>query len=117
MEINSLARKLRKNQTKTENKLWYFLRNRRFLNLKFKRQYPIGPYIVDFCCIEKRLVIELDGGQHTTQILEDITRTEYLEREGCRVFRFWDHDILKNDELVLNQIKVVLENPHPSPLP
>ena len=114
---NEFARQLRKQQTDTEIKLWYFLRDRRFQNLKFRRQYPIGPYIVDFCCIEENLIIELDGGQHSVQLIKDKERTTCLEGRGYKVLRFWNNEVLQNPSSVLKYISLVLNAPHPSPLP
>ena len=113
----NLARKLRKSQTNAEERLWYFLRDRQLSKFKFRRQHPIGPYIADFCCLEKRLIVELDGGQHVKQQLQDQIRTQYLNHEGYQVIRFWDHDVLKKTNDVLKTIQVALENPLPSPLP
>ena len=93
-----LARVLRKNMTSQEKALWKLLRNSKLNNYKFRRQYPIGDYIVDFICIEKFLIIEIDGGQHneTKNIEYDTTRTHYLEKRGFKVIRFWNNDIDKN---------------------
>lgn len=95
-----LARKLRRNSTNQEKIMWTILRNRKFLNLKFRRQYPIDNYIVDFCCEEKKIVIELDGGQHNEpqNIEKDIKRSEVLEAEGYKVIRFWNNEIDGNLE-------------------
>ncbi len=83
------CRKLRKTQTNVEKLLWYLLRNRQIANAKFRRQHPIGPYIVDFYCHEASLAIELDGGQHAEQQLDyDHNRTEYIESQGIKVLRF-----------------------------
>jgi very-short-patch-repair endonuclease len=71
---------------------------------KFRRQYSIGPYIVDFCCIDQRLVIELDGGQHLENVDADRERTAFLERLGFRVMRFWDNQVLTNTDAVLEAI-------------
>ena len=98
------ARRLRKNQTDAENALWYHLRARRLAGLKFRRQQPIGPFIVDFACVERCLVVELDGGQHALQEKEDKRRSGYLESKGYRVLRFWNHDVLKNMQGVLKVI-------------
>lgn len=107
MKNTKLARVLRKNSTISENKLWNLLRNRQFHNLKFKRQYPISKYIVDFVCIEKSLIIELDGGQHNEDknILIDNERTKVLEDLGFTVIRFWNNDILENIEGVMAKIE------------
>ena len=93
-----IARKLRKNSTKEERILWQLLRNRQFLGLKFKRQFPIGNYVVDFVCEEKKLIIELDGGQHNEpeNIHLDCVRTEFLKSKGFTVVRFWNKDINLN---------------------
>ncbi len=112
----NFARQLRHQQTEVEQKLWFRLRNREFLNHKFRRQHPIGSYIVDFCCIEKQLVVELDGSQHLTQKAKDAQRTNYLQSQGYRVLRFWDNEILNQINDVLEAIRLALD-PHPNPLP
>ena len=101
-----LARKLRKNLTEEERKLWNLLRNRKFLNLKFKRQYPIYNYVVDFCCEEKKIVIEIDGGQHNEpeNIEYDKKRTEIINAEGYKVVRFWNNEINENIEGVYSKL-------------
>ena len=93
-----IARKLRQSSTKEERVLWQLLRNRQFKNLKFKRQFPIGNYVVDFVCEEIKLIIELDGGQHNEpeNIEADKVRTEFLESKGFKVIRFWNKDINLN---------------------
>ena len=100
------ARFLRKNMTKQERQLWQFLRKKNINNLKFRRQYPLGNYIVDFICNEKKLIIEIDGGQHNEDknIIYDLERTKYLEIKGYRVIRFWNHDIDNNIEGVYQEI-------------
>ena len=98
------AKPLRRKQTPWENKLWYYLRAGRFGGLKFKRQVPIGEYIVDFCCNEKKIIIELDGSQH--QFSEnDKLRNKYFVGMGYRVLRFWNNDIDGNLEGVLQKMK------------
>jgi very-short-patch-repair endonuclease len=111
------ARSLRTRQTDTEQRLWTRLRDRRLLGFKFRRQHPIGRYIVDFCCAEAKLVIELDGGQHANDRVHDAERTAMLKRDGYRVIRFWDNDVFQNLEGVLVRIAEALKTPHPSPLP
>jgi very-short-patch-repair endonuclease len=111
------ARRLRENQTDVENKLWSQLRGRQLNGVKFRRQHPIGPFVVDFCCVERGLVVELDGGQHAEQGAADERRTKILERFGYRVLRFWDNELLNNLNGVLERISEVLEDPHPRPLP
>lgn len=100
----SFARKLRKNSTDTENKLWRFLRAKRFSNYKFKRQEPIGKYIVDFVCYEKRVIIECDGSRHLQQQERDKTRDQWFVDQDYKVLRFWDNDVLENTEDVLEVI-------------
>jgi adenine-specific DNA-methyltransferase len=87
------------------------------LGCKFRRQHPIGPFIVDFVCIEKRIVIELDGSQHAGNSESDSRKTEYLKGKGYRVLRFWDNAVLKEGESVLNFILSCLEGNSPSPPP
>jgi len=110
------ARGLRKRQTDAERRLWARLRDRRLLGAKFARQVPIGPYVVDFCCREAKLIIELDGGQHATQG-HDADRTVFLECLGYRVLRFWDNDALANPDGVLQRIAQQLNPMHPRPSP
>lgn len=117
-KLTNFARDLRKNQTDAEKLLWHNLRNRQLENIKFKRQYSIGPYIVDFISLEKRLIIELDGGQHNEDenIIKDQARTEFLEKEGFKVLRFWNNDVLVNTENVLEEIiQSFSPSPRPSP--
>ena len=115
--LKQLARSLRKNQTDAERKLWHRLRARELCGYKFRRQYPIAPYIVDFVCIEKTLVVEIDGGQHGTMTEIDNTRTEFLNARGYRVLRFWNNEVLRQLDAVLAKILDSLTHPHPSPLP
>jgi very-short-patch-repair endonuclease len=98
------ANQLRETMTLAEAVLWQHLRNRRFQKIKFRRQHPIGRYIVDFVCLEKHLVIELDGGQHQEQIEYDQRRTDYLTKQGFRVIRFWNNEFLMEQEAVLQAI-------------
>lgn len=100
--ISSRIKALRTNQTEAEKKLWGALRAKRFKELKFKRQVPFGRYIVDFACHEKKVIIEIDGGQHAVQHKDDSNRTLFLEKEGYRVLRFWNNEILENLEGVLD---------------
>ena len=110
------ARNLRVASTDVERVLWTHLRGRRLGNFKFRRQQPICGYIVDFACVETRLVIELDGGQHSEQVTQDAHRTAMLAKNGFRVMRFWNDEVLKNLEGVLEQILRQSEAP-PSPQP
>jgi len=113
----SLARRLRSRQTNAEIRLWYLLRSRRFLAYKFRRQHLIGPYIADFVCIEKRLVIEVDGGQHQHQAMADRARDAFLRIKGFRVLRYWNNDVLNNTRGVLEAIAEALEAPALTPGP
>ena len=99
------ARELRKNSTIAERKLWHTLRSKNFMGLKFRRQEPIGNYIVDFVCYEKKLIVELDGGQHNEFSEKEIPRTKALEKEGYKILRFWNSDVINNIEGVLTVIK------------
>jgi very-short-patch-repair endonuclease len=108
------ARKLRRNATEAEKLLWERLRGRRIEGVKFRRQQPIGPYVVDFVSFEKKLIIELDGGQHKIQKNEDEKREKWFEQRGFRIFRFWNCDIFENFEGVLERVrKMVLKPPAP----
>jgi very-short-patch-repair endonuclease len=110
------AKALRTNQTEAEQRLWYHLRAHRFMELKFKRQKPMGRYIVDFVCEEHRLIIEIDGGQHAEQATYDQQRDAWLCSQGYTVLRFWNNDVMQNLEGVLEQIHGVLTlSPSPSP--
>ena len=108
-----IARNLRKNATIQERRLWNLLKNRQFHNLKFKRQQPIGDYIVDFICKVAKIIIEIDGGQHNEpeNIEYDKTRTEYLNTLGYKVIRFWNNEIYENIEGVVLRLKEEI-NPH-----
>ncbi len=102
------ARRLRREQTDAEYTLWTQLRARKFLGLKFRRQHPIGSYIVDFCCIDKQLIIELDGSQHLDSAEYDERRTNFLAGQGFRVIRFWNHEVLLALEDVLQKVAETL---------
>jgi very-short-patch-repair endonuclease len=109
------ARRLRHQSTDAELKLWNCLRSRAVAGCKFVRQEPIGPYIVDFVCRERRLVIEVDGGQHATDE-RDAVRDRWLTEHRYRVMRFWNNDVLSNIEGVLETIAAALaadSPPHP----
>ena len=102
--------------TDAERVMWSQLRNRRFGGLKFKRQWTIGRYVVDFCCIERRLVVEIDGGQHTPE--RDARRTHAINDHGYQIVRFWNNDVLGNLVGVLTSLSLELgTDPHPCPLP
>ena len=109
---------LRTNATDAEQKIWYFLRNRQFEKFKFRRQHPIGVYIVDFVCLEQKLIVELDGGQHAERANYDARRTNALHEKGYRLLRFWNNDVLLNTNVVLEKIFAELTaGPSPSPSP
>jgi very-short-patch-repair endonuclease len=99
------ARRLRRSQSNAEYLLWTQLRAHRFLGLKFRRQHPIGPYIVDFCCIDRKLIVELDGSQHLESAEYDAQRTAFLNRQRYRVIRFWNHEVLTAMEDVLERLE------------
>jgi very-short-patch-repair endonuclease len=116
------ARRLRLGQTDAERLLWFLIRDRRLDGLKFKRQMPVYQYVVDFCCSDARLIIELDGGQHGVRQEADAARTRKLEELGYLVLRFWNDDVLSNIDGVLETIVSTArqhspEPPHPNPLP
>lgn len=106
---------LRSNQTEAEQRLWYHLRAHRFMDLKFKRQKPIGPFIVDFVCMEYQLIVEADGGQHGGD--DDARRDAWLKAQGFIVLRFWNHDILQQTNVVLESIRQTLLALSPCPFP
>ena len=108
-----LARQLRQSWTDAELRLWQLLRNRSIGKHKFRRQHPVGPYVVDFICLEQKLVIEVDGSQHTDRVKQDKKRTAYLEAQGFRVIRFWDNDVLMQTESVMQAIFDSLTGPSP----
>jgi len=107
MTFTQLARNLRKNQTDAEQVLWLQLRNRRFLNYKFRRQFVIEPYIVDFVCLDLKLIIELDGSQHNEEV--DAERTLFLNQLGFKVVRFWNNDVFTNLEGILEKIALTVK--------
>ncbi|MBU3984169.1 MAG: DUF559 domain-containing protein [Proteobacteria bacterium] len=96
--LKKLARNLRNILTDTERFLWKHLRGKQLNGLKFRRQQPVGQYIVDFVCFEKRIVVEVDGGQHLREKDKDIERNRRLEGQSFKVLRFWDNEVLKNIE-------------------
>src|SRR3954451_23531762 len=100
--ISPHAAPLRRNATDAEHALWRELRARRLGGHKFRRQWTIGPYVADSCCLESALIIEADGGQHTPE--RDLGRTAFLEAEGFRILRFWNNDVLTNMNGVLEVI-------------
>jgi very-short-patch-repair endonuclease len=105
------SRNLRKDQTPWENIVWYYLRKKRFQGFRFRRQFVIGHYIVDFCCFKKKLIIELDGGHHNDKDNQeyDIERTKFLNSQGFKVIRFWNNEVEVNINGVLETILKHLE--------
>ena len=113
--LTPTARKLRRNSTDAEARLWYYLRGRRLEGAKFVRQFPIGPHIADFACRDLKLAIELDGGHHSEEV--DAPRTEVIESFGYRIIRFWNNDVFENLEGVIDAIQRELAIARNSPLP
>jgi very-short-patch-repair endonuclease len=103
------AAELRHNQTDAETKLWQALRMHQAKYIHFRRQHAIGSYIVDFCSLRKKLIIELDGGQHLEQVEYDNERTAFFTSKGYRILRFWNNDVLKNLDGVMRVILEALE--------
>jgi adenine-specific DNA-methyltransferase len=122
-DIRIWARKMRGNMTNAEALLWMLLRNRRIANSKFRRQHPIGRYILDFYCADKKLCIELDGSQHMETIDRDEDRNKRLYLLGIKVLRFWNNEVLVETEAVLEKIYQALTTDTsantltPTPLP
>ena len=117
----SRARELRKQSTDAERLLWSRFRDRRLMGLKFRRQSPIGRYIVDFVCYEHNLIVEIDGAHHQEQRASDLCRTEWLNSHGFSVVRYWNNQVLEDMDSVLESIRMTLEvetspSPQPSPL-
>jgi very-short-patch-repair endonuclease len=114
--LRDRARTLRKNQTDAEIRLWKLLRAKRLDSWKFRRQYPIGSYIVDFACPSARLIVEADGSQHAENGY-DVRRDAWLASQGWRVIRFWNNHILNDTESVLTAVYDALSAPLPNPSP
>jgi very-short-patch-repair endonuclease len=105
-DLIKVSRSLRKRQTEAENLLWRHLRKKQLEGLKFRRQHPIGNYIVDFVCLEKQLILEIDGGQHAIEIDKDRDRDQWLMAEGYRILRFWNNEGFENLTSVLETIRL-----------
>jgi very-short-patch-repair endonuclease len=123
--MQARSKDLRKNMTAAENRMWYYLRNRRLAGYKFVREQVIGKYIADFVCRDKNLIIEVDGGQHMAAAAYDQQRTEDLEALGYQVLRVWNHEVYDNIQGVMDKILSIIEGgnarmitliPSPSPL-
>ena len=108
------AASLRQFQTDAEGLLWHYLRGKQLEGYKFRRQQPIGRYIVDFACMSQKLVIELDGGQHAEQHAYDKNRDEYLMGNGYRILRFWNNEVFQSCSSVLDTVCQALVNPPPA---
>ena len=108
------ARALRAQMTDAETLMWQQLRGRRFQGFKFRRQRPLGPYILDFVCLEAGLVIEIDGGQHAEQLAYDQARTELIESHQLTVIRFWNHEVMNDTAAVLENIWQTLQTLTPA---
>ena len=113
----NFGRELRRQGTPAERILWQKLRNMQLAGVKFRRQQPLGKYIVDFISFDKKIIIEIDGGQHNEDIIasQDEIRTEFLNGQGFRVIRFWNNEVLNNLEGVLFKILTILDGNSPSP--
>lgn len=117
-QSRSRARQLRKNPTDAERLLWQKLRFWQVDGRKLRRQQPLGGYIVDFVCLERRLIVELDGGQHADRNAYDKKRDDWLRNQGFVILRFWNHDVLNNIDGVVEQILDTLKNtPYLNPSP
>ena len=119
-KLTPLAKSLRRRTTDTERVLWQQLKAKRFCGLKFRRQQPIGTYIVDFVCFEKKIIVELDGSQHALlpEAQNDNRRDQWFEAQGYKVLRFWDNEVLTNTPAVLEVIWThCLSHPPLNPLP
>ena len=125
-QISPHAARLRREQTDVEQRFWMAVRGRRLAGVKFRRQATVSRYVVDFLCVEKMLIVELDGGQHDAAV--DADRTRFLEASGYRVLRFWNNEVLEDFEGVLQVVSHALEavgekgrrrtkRPSPNPLP
>ena len=109
-KIMHRAGELRKEPTPAEQKLWAYLRGKKLNGVRFRRQHAIGQYIVDFCSIKAKLIIELDGSQHLEQEEYDLERTSYLESQGYKEVRFWNNDVMNDVHSVIRVIDVALRD-------
>ncbi|HIJ95122.1 MAG TPA: endonuclease domain-containing protein [Desulfuromonadales bacterium] len=114
---NKLQRNLRSSMTDAEQKLWQSLRGRQMAGHKFRRQHPFDDYILDFVCLDAKLIIEVDGSQHSENADYDNERTQHLQKAGFRVLRFWNNEVLNELESVTEVIWRELQNPSPSQPP
>jgi very-short-patch-repair endonuclease len=116
LRLRSAAKRLRSEMTEAEKRLWFHLRAHRFTSWGFRRQSPIGPYVIDFVSQAARLVIEVDGGQHATST-SDRARDQWLSERGYRVLRFWNNDVLAHTDSVLEMIASSLAEASPPSRP
>ena len=114
-QISPHTAELRRNRTDAEDRFWQAVRNRQIDGFKFKFQATIEPFVVDFLCIETKLIVEIDGGQHSDAV--DARRTRFLEGEGYRLLRFWNNDVLQNLEGVIEVVSAALAAPKKKTLP
>ena len=115
--LRDRSRQLRRDQTDAEKALWRLLRGHSLAGFKFRRHHPVGRYIADFVCLEKKLIIELDGGQHAKQTDNDQAREAKMSTLGFRTIRIWNHQLLQEREAAAALILEALTAPHPGPLP
>ena len=116
---NEFARHLRRNRTEAERRLWWRLRELKHAGFKFRQQVPIDRFIVDFACLSQRLIVEVDGGTHSTEqeVAPDLRREHYLKNQGFRIVRVWNSDVGQNLEGVMDTIVAALHTPTPDPSP
>ncbi|PIW27039.1 MAG: hypothetical protein COW30_11740 [Rhodospirillales bacterium CG15_BIG_FIL_POST_REV_8_21_14_020_66_15] len=107
--MTTLPRRLRKSMTDAERRLWQALRNRQLAGHKFRRQHPVSPYVADFACVERGLIVEVDGGQHSGREDADAVRTQAMRAQGFRILRGWNNEVMENLEGVLAVILQALE--------
>ena len=117
--VNERARQLRRSRTLAERRLWYRLRELKRVGYKFRQQVPIDNFIVDFACLSQRLIIEVDGGTHSTdqELARDARRERYLRDQGFRILRVWNSEVRQNIEGVMDTIVAALHTPTPDPSP
>jgi len=115
--LRDRARALRNSLTDAERHLWQRLRRKQINGFRFRRQVPLGRYIVDFVCFEARVIVEVDGGQHAEAAMHDRERDRWLSSQGFRVLRFWNNDVLRETDAVIEMIERALTQPPPHPSP
>ena len=110
-EHRDFARRLRRDMTDAERRVWARLRHNQLGGFRFRRQHPLGPFVVDFVCLEQKLVVELDGGQHAEAVDADASRTRWLNDRGYRVLRFWNHQVFEEWDVVEAEVWRLLNDP------